>query len=386
MNYPPAFLEAVLAEPEDDLPRLVYADWLEEQADDLGAFIRLDCELARRPEGDPARAELSARRDALFLAGGGAWLAPLRGIQNLQLRWDRGLAVCAVWLNDFLSHHSALTHCRPVLGVEVTCFADELTYLSPVLWEEVRPLPRLISLRVSDPSHTPLEVIEELWTSPFLPRLASLKLSTFSHEQLNLKRLVRLISSPELRRLTVQIENMGHWLRVVGSALRQPGGPRELDLSADPWLREYGKVEGLLEQLGRLPALASVRTLRLRQLSLHGHGVIEVLARSPYLSGLTHLDLGSLATDPGYEAGSANIFTDYLDVRSPGREFSPGARAFCVCLQQVVIGVDHDWHDATNEQFLCELFPVAEVFVDDALSMCGGTTERLGQRRTRRRN
>src|SRR5262249_2653590 len=38
-----AFLEAIRAHPEDDDPRLVYADWLEEQGDPRGDFIRAHC-------------------------------------------------------------------------------------------------------------------------------------------------------------------------------------------------------------------------------------------------------------------------------------------------------------------------------------------------------
>src|SRR5947209_1506964 len=36
-----AFLEAIEANPDDDTLRLIYADWLEEQGDPLGEFIRL---------------------------------------------------------------------------------------------------------------------------------------------------------------------------------------------------------------------------------------------------------------------------------------------------------------------------------------------------------
>jgi uncharacterized protein (TIGR02996 family) len=50
-----ALLNAIIAAPDDDLPRLVYADWLEEQGRSEGAeFIRLQCELAR-VGFDPAR-------------------------------------------------------------------------------------------------------------------------------------------------------------------------------------------------------------------------------------------------------------------------------------------------------------------------------------------
>jgi uncharacterized protein (TIGR02996 family) len=42
-----AFIEAILAAPADDTPRLVYADWLEENGEPLRAeFIRVQCEVA----------------------------------------------------------------------------------------------------------------------------------------------------------------------------------------------------------------------------------------------------------------------------------------------------------------------------------------------------
>jgi len=42
------FFRDILANPEDDTPRLIYADWLDDQGDEARAeFIRLQCELAR---------------------------------------------------------------------------------------------------------------------------------------------------------------------------------------------------------------------------------------------------------------------------------------------------------------------------------------------------
>jgi uncharacterized protein (TIGR02996 family) len=41
------FLRAIRAEPEDEALRLIYADWLEENGDPRGEFIRLQCELTR---------------------------------------------------------------------------------------------------------------------------------------------------------------------------------------------------------------------------------------------------------------------------------------------------------------------------------------------------
>lgn len=44
-----AFLEAILQDPDDDTPRLIFADWLEEQGDSASAaraeFVRVQCVL-----------------------------------------------------------------------------------------------------------------------------------------------------------------------------------------------------------------------------------------------------------------------------------------------------------------------------------------------------
>jgi uncharacterized protein (TIGR02996 family) len=41
-----AFLAAIKAAPNDDMPRLVYADWLDEQGRPGGDFLRVDCQIA----------------------------------------------------------------------------------------------------------------------------------------------------------------------------------------------------------------------------------------------------------------------------------------------------------------------------------------------------
>jgi uncharacterized protein (TIGR02996 family) len=48
-----AFLAAILDDPADDTPRLVYADWLEDHdRHDRAEFIRLQCFYARKPADD----------------------------------------------------------------------------------------------------------------------------------------------------------------------------------------------------------------------------------------------------------------------------------------------------------------------------------------------
>jgi uncharacterized protein (TIGR02996 family) len=80
MTQDEAFLQSILEAPEDDTPRLIYADWLDEHGDpERAEFIRVQCELARLPEGDARRARLKLRERALLAQHEATWAAPLRG-------------------------------------------------------------------------------------------------------------------------------------------------------------------------------------------------------------------------------------------------------------------------------------------------------------------
>jgi uncharacterized protein (TIGR02996 family) len=73
-----ALYAAVLAEPEADAPRLVYADWLEEhprgEADTARAhFIRLEIEAENGPDDSPEREPLESAAAKLYNRFGTAW-------------------------------------------------------------------------------------------------------------------------------------------------------------------------------------------------------------------------------------------------------------------------------------------------------------------------
>src|SRR5438477_9044055 len=73
------FLQAILADPEADSPRLIYADWLEEQGDPRGEFIRLQCALAVLPADHPRHSELQGRERELYEHHAAVWAKPLTG-------------------------------------------------------------------------------------------------------------------------------------------------------------------------------------------------------------------------------------------------------------------------------------------------------------------
>mgnify|MGYP001806658983 CR=1 FL=1 len=102
MPDPAPFLAAVCASPDDDLPRLVFADWLDEHGDPARAeFIRLQCHTARVGKLDPTWAPAKLREFDLFKANEPAWRTPTASQEGRMLmdRWVRGFPR-AVMLSD----------------------------------------------------------------------------------------------------------------------------------------------------------------------------------------------------------------------------------------------------------------------------------------------
>ena len=76
MSAHDAFLQVIQQTPDDDAPRLVYADWLEERGDPRGEFIRLQCRRLQLAEGDPLR-PLLLRREPKYQQ---EWLVPRQAL------------------------------------------------------------------------------------------------------------------------------------------------------------------------------------------------------------------------------------------------------------------------------------------------------------------
>jgi uncharacterized protein (TIGR02996 family) len=125
------FSQAVIDAPEDDSPRLVFADWLEDNGDpDRAEFIRAQIRLAeilaafsppdretlerifygavddwRSPGDSPERRELAYRCRRLLDAHEREWLAPLGGVMPCEWNWCRGFLYVVqtdlAWLQAF---------------------------------------------------------------------------------------------------------------------------------------------------------------------------------------------------------------------------------------------------------------------------------------------
>lgn len=73
------WLDACASEPDDDLRRLVFADWLEENGDpDWAEFIRLEVGLSRGAEHDPETAD---RVSAMLKKHRTRWIGPLGNVK-----------------------------------------------------------------------------------------------------------------------------------------------------------------------------------------------------------------------------------------------------------------------------------------------------------------
>ncbi len=87
-----SFLEAIRESPDDDVARLIYADWLDDHGDAARAeFIRVQCELARGPSNEERRDTLESREHELLAANRRDWLGPLdRELNFDQCTFRRG--------------------------------------------------------------------------------------------------------------------------------------------------------------------------------------------------------------------------------------------------------------------------------------------------------
>jgi uncharacterized protein (TIGR02996 family) len=105
------FLRDICEHPDDDTPRLVYADWLEEQGDPVGAaraeFIHLQIELARKTPEPSRRREQSFRVRELLDQHRENWLEPLARFQLRDAHFVRGFVEKATLMAADLEQHAA---------------------------------------------------------------------------------------------------------------------------------------------------------------------------------------------------------------------------------------------------------------------------------------
>jgi uncharacterized protein (TIGR02996 family) len=287
-----ALLAAIEANPADDLPRLVYADWLEEHGQAVRAeFIRLQCEIAhletdRRDEVRSHHHGLWQRQGEMLAAHRGELLGVLAGLPGrVEVKFDRGFpARVQLSVTDFLAHGAVLDAARPRPRVRVNLVADRLAefvrhpHLGCV--HEIGGYSPLLGAELLIGDQTALPPADELAaTAGRFVRLEVLDLEGCWLDDAVCDRLSRL-RFPAL----VELDLSNNQITDVGvSHLLRGALPKRLILGGNP-ITDQGGIE-LADRLGNSP----VMYLNLRRTLIGTDGYNALLNR--YQQGGRKVDL-----------------------------------------------------------------------------------------------
>ena len=145
-----ALLAAVCANPDDDTPRLVFADWLEENGEpERAEFIRLQVEQADVSRTSARRVELAGKRmRELWDQYGAKWRLELPGIDGVFWHdaFFRGFVERAVVATDGLlvQHRSTIFNNAPLRHLVIQRFEAAVGFAA------LRGLARLQTLSVTN--------------------------------------------------------------------------------------------------------------------------------------------------------------------------------------------------------------------------------------------
>jgi uncharacterized protein (TIGR02996 family) len=265
VDHERAFLEDVIAHPDDDAPRLVFSDWLEDHGDDARAeFIRLQCRLARIPEDDRDRPALLRREGELLKQHGRTWAEPLRGSVD-EWGFRRGFIECiAVQVHSydgFCSRLDDVFAAFPVRAVRLSCQPSAAL----LLMQRREYLARLVSLDVKELSPVEPERFMEPLLGNEAAGLRSLLMECEYSSNGWSEQLTRLAQAEHLSGLT----ELGLAFGLYGEPL--PGN--------------------VLAAIAKSPQRTRLEKLHI-PFSRFSRPVAHLLATAPTLSGMTHLDLG----------------------------------------------------------------------------------------------
>jgi uncharacterized protein (TIGR02996 family) len=267
MTHEEAFLADIIESPDDDSPRLIYADWLEDNGhSDRAAFIRLGCSMETMDEDDPQREELGKRHAGFIEEHGKEWAGPLANLADRY--WFRrgfieGIEIHAATL---LRHAEAIFCSVPVRDVRL---------------------------------HNAEGMTAGLAACPHLAGVTSLDLRGSTIRDAGLR---ELLSSPYRRR---PFTYLGRLRKLgLGRIGLTPGGLRDL-LACSPLLPELTELDLGGNQLGSVAVdslAASPLSGRLQVLDLSwcmGPNGIRALAGSTSFGDLRNLSIA------GCQAGDA---------------------------------------------------------------------------------
>jgi uncharacterized protein (TIGR02996 family) len=172
-------LRAVFEHPEDDAPRLAYADWLDESGGEpeRAALIRVQCELARLPPDDPRRAELGGKEAILLRGRKLKWRAHLPRFRGVTWGdFSRGFVDSVVLKStyQFRRYSARLAEAIPLRTVTVKPAREYPRQMTG--FGRMRSLARVSELHLSG-QRMDDTIFTQLLGSPHLGRLVHLDIS-----------------------------------------------------------------------------------------------------------------------------------------------------------------------------------------------------------------
>jgi uncharacterized protein (TIGR02996 family) len=298
-----ALMGAIIANPDEDTPRLVFADWLDEHGDEhdraRAAFIRLQVEAARLPEGDKRRKKLEGSTGALADEHHEAWLAPLAAcVHQLEHHpklvgrsspaglFERGLLKALhVEAAKFLQkrHQKVFPDALAAVGLET------LSFYTPA--RRVGELPGSPAFRWVSRIECPAvgdAALEAFGTSPHLAHITALEFDEVKISDAGLKAFARTAGTARLRKLAVTTASPRKYTKVQFTAA---GVLALLNSPRLPALTALGVGAGVAEQFGTAEFLADRSLSKLTALTFEVRGPLADVVACPHLANLRSLHL-----------------------------------------------------------------------------------------------
>ncbi len=217
-----AFRQAICEAPEDDTPRLIYADWLEERGrGDRAEFIRAQCALTRGNADAKGQETLRARAAGLLEAHWEEWVGPLE--QAL-----RGDPVALSWM-----HYLAGPYRPEALNLLPRGFVESVALTARRFTARAEALAQnalLIDLRL----HGAGSHAEALAATPQLASVSQLMFLDYYQDPMTAGAMASLAASPFMRSLKVLWLHRNNLGDAGVGAIRQArwaGGLQSLELS-----------------------------------------------------------------------------------------------------------------------------------------------------------
>ena len=286
------FIRMIRDKPDDDGPRLVFADWLEDQGDpDRAEFIRVQIELSRTDATLPRWFELTDRETELLQRHRQMWLNPF-GNWVWEARFRRGMVeALQISAETFLHNWPELFDRLPIRHLKLYDVAHHAAALAAC--------PGLAAIHALDLARS---FAEGAWLATFIvsPHLHALQTLDLSGNYLVGQDVTTVFEShglSSLRTLRLSHNALGGG-SFLGITARLPR-LETLDLSHNR-LRPVGA-----QQLAAAPLLGGLRVLDLSSNELDAAGVHELTA-SEYLTQLTELRLNTNAIADGGAIALAN--------------------------------------------------------------------------------